>query len=258
MSSVYDQQFYDNQRAGSLLSASIVLPHLESIYPEIRSVVDVGCGGGTWLSYFGNKGVRILGIDGNVLPPEDMMIPTEAYRRQNLEDRISAPATFDLCMCLEVAEHLPANRAATFVEDLCQLGNLVLFGAGIPGQGGTNHINCQWQSYWIEMFRQQGFGIYDLIRPTLWNDSRIEWWYLQNTMVFVRSARADLTSAAERYSSGRDHVLVDVVHPRALEEYHYVNHLASSEPSARVALGLARKAVLMSARRRLKASFGKS
>jgi len=252
MSSVYDQKFYDDQMGGSLLSASIILPHLESIFPQIRSVVDVGCGAGTWLSYFANKGFRVLGIDGNMLPPEEMMIPADRFRRQNLEESVSAPEVFDLCMCLEVAEHLTSGRAASVVVDLCNLGDIVLFGAAIPGQDGTHHINCQWQSYWIDLFEQQGFTAFDLIRPTFWNDSRVEWWYLQNTLVFVRKQRSDLTKAAADFLEKRriDGVL-DVVHPRALEVHHYSTRMYSSEPSARESLRLAGKAIAKAIRRRL-------
>jgi len=255
MSSAYDQKFYDDQMGGSLLSASIILPHLESIFPEIRSVVDVGCGGGTWLSYFGNKGHRILGIDGNLLPPEEMMIPPEKYRRQNLEESVTAPETFDLCMCLEVAEHLTANRAKSFVEDLSRLGDIVMFGAAIPGQDGTEHINCQWQSYWIDLFEQQGFDVFDLIRPTFWNDSRVEWWYLQNTLVFVRKERRNLIEASERFLSSRPiDPLFDVVHPRALEVHHYLGRIGSTEPSARQAVQQACKAVAKAIKRRIGAA----
>ena len=47
----YAEQFYAEQREGSLCSAREVVPLiLELVNP--RSVVDVGCGVGTWLSVF--------------------------------------------------------------------------------------------------------------------------------------------------------------------------------------------------------------
>ena len=63
---------------------------------------------------------------------------------------------FDLVNCLEVAEHLDASRADSFVDDLCALGDVVVFSAAIPGQGGTHHVNEQFQSYWQERFRRNG------------------------------------------------------------------------------------------------------
>jgi hypothetical protein len=46
---------------------------------------------------------------------------------------------FDLAVCLEVAEHLPPERAESFIRELCDLAPVVLFSAAIPGQGGTGH-----------------------------------------------------------------------------------------------------------------------
>src|SRR5262249_60644531 len=48
---------------------------------------------------------------------------------------------FDLVVCLEVAEHLPTDSAANLLTNLCNAGDVVLFSAAIPGQGGVNHIN---------------------------------------------------------------------------------------------------------------------
>jgi len=39
-----------------------------------------------------------------------------------------------------------------------QIIDNVLFSAAIPNQGGTGHINEQWQEYWAEKFYANGFG----------------------------------------------------------------------------------------------------
>src|SRR5262245_1465076 len=60
----YQDSYYDRQRAGSRRSAGIVLPIVfDYIHPG--TVVDVGCGVGTWLSAAAELGVETLvGFEG--------------------------------------------------------------------------------------------------------------------------------------------------------------------------------------------------
>lgn len=60
----YTKEFYDSQIAMSVQSARGVVPRLLPVY-EPSSVVDVGCGLGSWLSIFKECGVsEIMGLDG--------------------------------------------------------------------------------------------------------------------------------------------------------------------------------------------------
>ena len=60
----YSKQYYNNRRLSVERSAQIIIPLLMSSFP-IKSVVDLGCADGTWLSVFRSFGVgEILGVDG--------------------------------------------------------------------------------------------------------------------------------------------------------------------------------------------------
>ena len=101
----------------------------------------------------------------------------------------SPTETCDLAICLEVAEHLTPAAGARLVKTLCSVAPVVLFSAAIPAQGGTNHINEQWQSHWADEFAAHGFDCFDPIRPEIWNDRDVFPWYRQNILLFVsRSA----------------------------------------------------------------------
>jgi hypothetical protein len=84
-------------------------------------------------------------------------------RDRDLEKRVSSPTKSDLAICLEVAEHLSADRGQSLIEDLCALAHVVLFSAAVPRQGGTKHINERWQSYWAAQFRERGYTAYDVV-----------------------------------------------------------------------------------------------
>jgi len=112
-------------------------------------------------------------------------IATRDFRRTKLEEPIRIERRFDLAMSVEVAEHLPPERAAGFVADLCALAPVVLFSAAIPGQGGEHHVNEQWPSYWSRLFAARGYRASDVLRPAIWNDEQIAWWYRQNLVLFA-------------------------------------------------------------------------
>ena len=89
----------------------------------------------------------------------------------------------DLALSLEVAEHLPEARAASFVGELCELAPVVVFSAAVPGQGGTGHVNEQWAEYWARLFERNGFHVSAALRWRFWNNSSVENWYRQNILV---------------------------------------------------------------------------
>src|SRR5262249_27564705 len=143
------------------------------------------CGIGAWLATFEQHGVTDhLGIDGDYVPRNLLRISTERFRVADLTELAPPDRRFDLTCSLEVAEHLPPACAPRFIATLVDLAPVILFSAAIPGQGGTNHINEQWQSYWGALFKAHGYIGVDCIRPFVFNDARVELWYRQNTIVF--------------------------------------------------------------------------
>ncbi|MEP0925109.1 methyltransferase domain-containing protein [Leptolyngbya sp. ST-U4] len=185
----YNQAFFEALRDGSRQSAAVIVPIiLDWVQPQ--RIVDVGCGDGTWLSMFQKHGIAdILGIDGDYVEPENLQIPPHQFMSWNLAQPLLLDQTFDLAMCLEVAEHLPEESASDFVDSLVRLSDVVLFSAAIPHQGGTHHINEQWPDYWIQRFEERGFITIDSLRTRIWSHPHVEPWYAQNSFIFVRSDR---------------------------------------------------------------------
>ncbi len=222
----YTAGYYQSIREDSAASAREVVPLLMRLFSP-RSVVDVGCGPGTWTAEYKRAGAAVLGIDGYNVKSEQLLIPAPEFERRNLTEPLRLERRFDLVNCLEVAEHLPATRAASLVQDLCRLGDVVVFSAAVPGQGGTHHINEQWPSYWIAFFRENGFQALDCIRPQIWTNENVASWYAQNMFAFIKQERvAGFPAAVE---SGRGTGPIDLVHPRA-----YVKATVPQEMSPRM------------------------
>lgn len=182
---LYDSQFYQGQAEGSYLSAKRLLPLVLDLVPA-QSVLDVGCGVGTFVRAFMEYGVTdAVGIDGDYVKREQLKIPAENFRACNLADGFDLGRTFDLAISLEVAEHLPLDASERFVQDITRHSKVVLFSAAVPMQGGTGHINEQWASYWAAIFGKFGYRVYDPFRRAIWGDRDIEVWYRQNTLLFA-------------------------------------------------------------------------
>jgi len=181
---LYSRKFYTARQDGSAGSAQVIVPLLLSTFPA-RSAVDVGCGTGVWLKVLERHGVvEYLGIDGDHVPPDMLQIHRRRFVAADLKRPEPIERRFDIACSLEVAEHLPEDCAAPFVAFLTALAPVVLFSAAIPHQGGTGHVNEQWQSYWSDLFRAKGYAAIDCIRPAIYGDRRVDWWYRQNVIVY--------------------------------------------------------------------------
>jgi hypothetical protein len=177
----------------SLESADVVVPIvLEFVQPE--SVVDFGCKHGEWLSVFRSHGSsRLLGFDQRKRISYGLVIDEREFRAVDLRQRVTLDERFDLAVCIEVAEHLPAGAAGPLVETLTSAAPVVLFSAAIPDQGGHGHLNEQPRQYWIDLFAGHGFASVDCLRPRIWQDAGVAWWYRQNLFFFYDPSSTAIT-----------------------------------------------------------------
>jgi SAM-dependent methyltransferase len=211
----YSETFYEQHTMGSSLSASVMVPLLLELIQPL-SVVDVGCGTGGWLKVFHQHGVKdVLGIDGDYVDKEALLIPTRQFLSFDLAKQLQLDRRFDLVLSLEVAEHIPVECAVVFVESLINLGPIILFSAAIPSQGGTHHINEQWPDYWARLFNERGFACLDCLRHRVWNDARVEWWYAQNILLFVSKVELAANPALQREADKTREQQLSLVHPRS-------------------------------------------
>ena len=211
----YDEKI-SRAKNSERVSAEAVLS-VVSDFIRPRSVVDVGCGGGTWLAagqHRSGGGISIYGVDGDCVNRSQLVIDEKFFHPFDLEERVTLNRRFDLAMSIEVAEHLTPARADSFVEDLTHLSDVILFSAAIPGQGGTNHVNEQWQSYWAEKFLRLNYVAVDCIRPKVWYDNSVEICHRQNIFLYVKSSELHLHPELRAfYLKHRDTLMVDAVHP---------------------------------------------
>lgn len=196
----------------NLKSASIIVPEILKIL-SIQSVLDVGCGIGTWLHVFKKNGINdIKGIDGHYVDKKLLYkyLSPENFEAINLEKPFNLKKKYDLVISLEVAEHLEEFSADSFVESICLHSDTIIFSAAIPGQGGQNHLNEQWPNYWAKKFSKHSYVFLDLIRPLIWDNPWVDYWYKQNIFLVVKTDN----ELAKNYLSSS----LGLVHPELLKQ----------------------------------------
>jgi SAM-dependent methyltransferase len=195
----------DNNKETADELASLLI-HL--LHP--RSVVDIGCGLGYFVSAFHHQGIdQVLGVDGSWAQKDsDFQLKEPGlFKEAQLDQPLHLEKKFDLALCLEVAEHLDPVVAPVLVQSLVDASSMIIFSAAVPGQGGEHHVNEQWIGYWEKLFSTHGYRLHDLLRPIIWNNTKMRWWYRQNMYLFAHHSvlpdeqkfRSEFTTAPIQY-----------------------------------------------------------
>lgn len=212
---MYDRKFYE-KRDGDTRYAAKIIANIVRNYFEVNTVIDIGCGTGSWLKAFKNMGAKeILGLDGDYVDRNMLVIDKKNFVPANFEKKIKIPKKFDLLITLEVAEHISFSRAGGFVRDLCQLSDVILFSAATKLQGGDGHINEQRMSYWKKKFEHEDYVMLDVIRKKIWNNTKIPVWYRQNVVIFVKK---EVYENLNYKCQSEDGQIVDIIHPELYEQ----------------------------------------
>lgn len=229
------QDFYQNldDNLGSRSSAKEIIPLIiELIHPQ--SVIDLGCGVGSWLAVFKEFGVQdVLGVDVDYIDKQFFQIPEEQFLAFDLKNPLKLDKQFDLVMSLEVAAYLPKECAEIFVDSLTKLAPVVLFSSAVPFQDNSGiQINQQWPDYWVNYFQQKGYVVLDCLRKKVWKNPNVKWWFAQNTLLFVSQNYLKNNQLIKREFDNTDTSQLSIVHPQMYLDKRSFRALLSELPIA--------------------------
>ncbi|MBX3114385.1 MAG: methyltransferase domain-containing protein [Fimbriimonadaceae bacterium] len=213
----YDKAFFDEITEASLKAARLIVPHLmELVQPS--SVVDLGCGRGSWLKAFQDAGVaKLRGYDGGEINQADFCVSPEFFTPYDLRQPLNSTEKVDLAISMETAEHLPPERAESFVADLVNLAPAVYFSAAVPRQGGVGHINERPQSFWASLFSAHGYRPIDEIRRRIWLNLDAGVVYAQNGILYISEEAIEQNQNLKALADQTRIEMLDVIHPKIFE-----------------------------------------
>ena len=183
MTHEYNDDFYAYIGSGARSSAEVVVPLVLGEVAAAR-MLDVGGGKGVWGAVWEANGVHATVVDGDYVT-EPLV---EDFRARDLSQPLDLGERFDIVQSLEVAEHLPESSARGFVESLARHGDIVVFSAAVPGQGGEHHVNEQPLDYWRALFAERDYDCFDFMRPVLAERTEVKPWYRYNILMFANAA----------------------------------------------------------------------
>jgi 2-polyprenyl-3-methyl-5-hydroxy-6-metoxy-1,4-benzoquinol methylase len=200
--------YIHNTKIHNTKAATVILPYVFDILKP-KSVLDIGCGLGTWLKVASNLGVKdICGVDGEYLDLNQTLIDPKKLVLMDIQNSFDLSRRFDLIISLEVIEHLNPNCEDQFLDNLVKHGDHILFSGAIVNQGGQNHLNERSVNYWNEKFKKLGFQCYDIVRNNFWDNQDVEFWYKQNMFLYSK-VNLDFAKPIEKIS--------EYIHPELLE-----------------------------------------
>jgi SAM-dependent methyltransferase len=215
---LFSPEFFSWMRQGSLQSAREIVPIVRE-YIQPNRVVDIACGTGEWLKVFREHGATtVLGVDADWVLHNKLVIEREQLIIADITRTFAVPGKYDLALMLEAIQHVPATRAREMVRTLADLAPAVLLSAPIPHQGGSgDEVHEQWPEYWAKLFAEMNFVCIDAIRPRIWRNEQVEWWYSQNMLLYVRKDVVDANPALRAAHEATSHPPLRLVHPTLYE-----------------------------------------
>lgn len=202
ISKLYDRGFfYRNYRDKRWKNLNMA--RLLHEYFGFSSVVDFGCGIGSYIEIFKSRGCEVKGFEyGFEAAKEfyDMVgLTKDEIAFGDVTKKIALEKKYDAALCIEVAEHIPTSKSNMLVSNLTNAtDDLIIFSAAKIGQGGTGHINCQNKEFWTDLFDEQGWYLQDIrgllstMNPThssdfIHNSKNHVWeWVFNNLMVLSK------------------------------------------------------------------------
>lgn len=149
--SLYNEKFFEwHLKHAREYSIKTMDWYIDNFAPT--SVVDFGCGIGSYLESANSRGLKIKGYDisqqASKYTPHHLL---EFIEYTDCTKELSV-SKYDCVISFETAEHIDPSGTDQFITNIVNaVGSTLLFTAAPPGQLGTGHINMHPKQYWIDL-----------------------------------------------------------------------------------------------------------
>lgn len=163
------------------------------------AVLDLGCGKGQYVRCLRGGFTSAIGVDGNnsfesiegeslspVIGGVDLSQPFDQIHRYSPSGKWQHCS--DAVLSMEVGEHIPAEFAGTFFDNVCKnASKIIVLSWAIPGQGGRGHVNERPNTWVIFQMVNRGWE-YEASKTEYLRSVATLPWFKNTLMVFVRTS----------------------------------------------------------------------
>lgn len=154
-----------------------LVEHVLKIFPKHIPVVDFGCGHNFYVSVLNYAGYEATGFD-------LVDLGSKYFHKYDVSQPIPLNGKYNV-ISLEVGEHLPAELASGYLDNVASCQGNVLMSWAIVGQAGHGHVNCRNNDWVIEQMEKRGYKMDFQITHDLRNavrDCHCSWF--RNTLMY--------------------------------------------------------------------------
>ncbi|HEY1171056.1 MAG TPA: hypothetical protein VGH19_06755 [Verrucomicrobiae bacterium] len=129
-------------------------------FPKDKPVHDLGCSLGHYVKALREGGLDAHGYEGTPGISAHAVVPVNWAELSSPMHPGNYGNLVGSVLCLEVAEHIPAERADVFlknVAEFCVPGGKLVLSWAVKGQGGRRHVNEQNWDHVLPTMRKHGF-----------------------------------------------------------------------------------------------------
>lgn len=153
-----------------------------------KSVIDFGCGSADLLAAFEKRGIEVLGIDGSRANFRHLKINKNNFLLFDIRKAYKSKKKYDLCFCLEVAEHIEEEYSDILIKSLASSSSSIIFSAEPAAESGVRHINLKPYEWWVSKFDKEKFildrPLTEYLKQEMMKIGGIQDWYIRNLLVF--------------------------------------------------------------------------
>lgn len=167
--------------------------------PKNQSIVDFGCGNGSYVAALDKTHYDVLGIEGD---SSTIVEYKGCYVEQDLTEPFSIKTINGIC--LEVGEHIPPEYASQFIDNLTNnVQNILILSWAIPGQVGYGHVNCQTNQWVQKELYKRGFimQLDDTLAARRAVEERFD--YFRNTLMVFKKEQMSLDQLGVKYDTDK-------------------------------------------------------
>jgi SAM-dependent methyltransferase len=158
----YDAYYYAHCCGAPYEREGTIWEHFRTIADRIvsdiapRTVLDAGCAKGFLVEWLRKRGVEAWGLDVSEYAIGEVTPEIRPYCRVA---SVAEPLDrdYDLIVCQEVLEHIPAEDAEKALPNLCSHTTDILFSSCSTDYTEPTHINVRPPEFWAEQFARHGF-----------------------------------------------------------------------------------------------------